>query len=177
MTEDFEATIKAARDGDASAFAQLYSAVYKDMYHIACFSLRSTHDAEDVVSEAVLDAFGSIGKLKNEQAFKFWILKILSAKIKRKQKEYCKAKDASDLESVNLSEQFDFSNVELSQAMASLPDKDKLILSMSVLEGYSSSEIAQLMGMTSVGVRSRLMRIKTRLKDRLVTTAEEGNYV
>ena len=40
------------------------------------------------MSDAVLDAFSSIKSLRNEDAFKGWMVRILTAKIKRKQAEY-----------------------------------------------------------------------------------------
>ena len=80
--------VKLAQKGSTEAFARLYSDVYKDMYHIALYSLRSSHDASDVVSDTVLDAFCSIKKLRDPSLFRSWIMKILSAKVKQKQKEY-----------------------------------------------------------------------------------------
>ncbi|MCR4888362.1 MAG: sigma-70 family RNA polymerase sigma factor, partial [Ruminococcus sp.] len=85
---DFSTDVKLAQAGDSQAFSRLYALVYKDLYHIALYSLRNSHDACDAVSETVLDAFCSIGKLRDEKAFRSWIMKILSAKIKQKQREY-----------------------------------------------------------------------------------------
>ena len=51
---DFSTDVKLARAGDTEAFARLYSLVYKDLYHIALYSLRSSHDACDAVSDEVL---------------------------------------------------------------------------------------------------------------------------
>ena len=86
MMEEFIKYVSLAKKGDTEAFAKLYSLVYKDMYHIALYSLRNSQDASDAVSEAVLDAFSSIGNLRSEEAFRHWIMKILSAKIKQKQR-------------------------------------------------------------------------------------------
>ena len=85
---DFPKDVKLARQGDSQAFARLYALVYKDMYHIALYSLRNSHDACDAVSDAVLDAFSSIGNLRDENAFRKWIFKILTVKIKNYQAEY-----------------------------------------------------------------------------------------
>ena len=88
MKNNFSQLVKRARNGDADAFAELYSSVYKDLYHIALCNLRNSEDAADAVSDTVLDAFASIKNLKDENAFKTWIVRILMAKIKKKQKEY-----------------------------------------------------------------------------------------
>ena len=82
---NLEVDTRLAQQNDTEAFTRLYKTVYKDLYHVAFYSLRNNqHDASDVVSETVIDAFASIKKLKNPQAFRSWIFKILSAKIKNK---------------------------------------------------------------------------------------------
>ena len=81
MNTDFARCVTKARAGDADAFAELYSLVYKDLYRIALVNLKNQHDASDVVSDTVLEAFSSIKKLKDEKAFKAWIIKILTVKI------------------------------------------------------------------------------------------------
>ncbi len=160
---DFSTDVKLARGGDSEAFARLYSLVYKDLYHIALYSLRSSHDACDVVSDTVLDAFTTIGRLKDEKAFRGWIMKILSAKIKRKQREYFA--NTAELNDEELpEEEFGYENVELREAVGRLDPQSRLILSMSALEGYTGDEIAQICGMNAATVRSRLSRIKERLR-------------
>jgi len=166
---DFSTDVKLARKGDSEAFARLYSLVYKDLYHIALYSLRSSHDACDVVSDTVLDAFCTIGKLKDEKAFRGWIMKILSSKIKRKQREYFA--NTAELKDEELPEdEFSYENVELRDAVERLDPQSRLILSMSALEGYTGDEIAQICGMNAATVRSRLSRIKERLRLELTGT-------
>ena len=159
---DFPKDVKLARQGDSQAFARLYALVYKDMYHIALYSLRNSHDACDAVSDAVLDAFTSIGNLKDEKAFKSWIFHILSAKIKQRQAEYYK--DTEELDENISVEDFNYENTELSQAIENLDPQSRLILSMSVLEGYTSEEISEVCNLKSGSVRSKLKRIKERLR-------------
>lgn len=167
---DFSTDVKLAIDGDSEAFARLYSLVYKDLYHIALYSLRSSHDASDAVSETVLDAFCSIGKLRDEQAFRSWIMRILSAKIKQKQREYFSA-EAELNEETSPECDFDYENIELKEAMERLDPQSRLILSMSVLGGYTGEEIADVCGIKAGSVRSRLSRIKKSLRLELAEKA------
>lgn len=160
---DFSTDVKLARAGDTEAFARLYSLVYKDLYHIALYSLRSSHDACDAVSDTVLDAFTSIGKLRDEKAFRGWIMRILAAMIKRRQREYFA--NTAELKDEELpDEDFSYENVELKEAVGRLDPQSRLILSMSALEGYTGDEIAQICGMNPATVRSRLSRIKEKLR-------------
>ena len=160
---DFSADVKLAQAGDTAAFARLYSLVYKDMYHIALYSLRSSHDACDAVSDTVLDAFSSIGSLREPAAFRNWIMRILSAKIKHRQKEYFADTEPLTEEAVP-EEDFSFENAELHEAIQNLDPQSRLILSMSVLGGYTSNEIAEVCGLRAGTIRSRLSRIKEKLR-------------
>ncbi|HPY83422.1 RNA polymerase sigma factor [Ruminococcus sp. XPD3002] len=165
MTDNnsFSADVRLARKGDTAAFARLYSLVYKDMYHIALYSLRSSHDAADAVSDTVLDAFRSIGNLRDENAFRGWIMKILSAKIKQKQKEYfSNIEELSEDNSPAVS--FDCESAELHEAMDKLDSTSRLILSLAVIQGYTSEEIASICSVKASTVRSRLVRIKEKLR-------------
>ena len=160
---DYSADVRLASEGSTEAFARLYATVYEDLYHIALYSLRSPHDAADTVSDTVLDAFCSIKKLRNPEKFKSWIMTILAAKIKRKQRSYFEPADELN-ENTDLTESFNFESVELREAVDNLDTESRLLLSMSVLEGYSSDEISQVCGIKPSTVRSRLSRITQKLK-------------
>ena len=80
--------VRRARKQDASAFARLYQEIYKDLYKFALYTLKDPHDAEDVVSDTVMDAYAGIKGLKKEESFRAWIFRILSNKCRRKLKEY-----------------------------------------------------------------------------------------
>lgn len=160
---DFSADVRLAVNGDSTAFARLYEAVAEDLYHIALYSLRNTHDACDAVSDTVMDAFCSIGKLRDEKAFRNWIMKILSSKIKRKQKEYINRCETIEDDFVEISD-FDYDSFELKEALGNLGSESRLLLSMSVLGGYTSKEIAKICDMKPTSVRSKLARIKKQLR-------------
>ncbi|MDE5835029.1 MAG: sigma-70 family RNA polymerase sigma factor, partial [Ruminococcus sp.] len=155
--KDFSADVKLAKKGSTEAFSRLYETVYKDLYHIALYSLRNPHDASDVVSDTVLDAYCSIDKLKQPEKFRSWIMRILSAKIKRKQKEYFNTTEElnEDFPEIN---NFDYDFVELKEALNKLDSESRLMLSMSVLGGYTSDEISATRDVNSGTVRSKLSR-------------------
>jgi len=160
--KDFSEDAERARKGDTEAFARLYAGIYEDLYHIAFYSLRNSHDACDAVSDTVIDAFCSIGKLRDQKAFRSWIMRILSAKIKRKQKEYFNAPIDIE-EAVFESSDFDYLSFEVKETLENLDPESRLIISMSVLGGYSSREIAKICDLNANTVRSKLSRIKKRL--------------
>lgn len=171
---DFEKCVEMARAGDPDSFAQLYALVYKDLYRIALINLNNNqHDASDVVSDTVLEAYSSIKKLRDEKAFKSWIIKILTAKIKIKQKEYIQKNNFSNeldiLDSVEQekSDEINYNGLEVMEEFAKLDEEDRLVLSLGVVSGYKSEEIAKMLGMSANTVRSKAARAKLKLKQLL----------
>ncbi len=171
MNTEFAQCVKKARAGDADAFAELYSTVYKDLYRIALVNLKNQHDASDVVSDTVLEAFSSIKKLKDEKAFKAWIIKILTVKIKNKQKDYIKTRNyQEELESVEQekTDEINYGGLELMEEFRRLNEEERLVLSLSVVSGYTSEEIAKVTGLSANTVRSKAARAKIKLKQMLM---------
>lgn len=174
MSLDFTASVRRAQAGDAGAFAELYSLVYKDLYRIALLNLNNQHDASDVVSDTVLEAYTSISKLRDEKAFKAWIIKILTVKIKNKRKEYKEINnfredvdDLSDAEEAAVSKEIDFGSIEVMEGFKQLSEEERMVLSLSVVSGYKSEEIARMFGTNANTVHSKVARAKARLKQLL----------
>ena len=151
--------VKQAKQGDAEAFARLYGEIYENMYRFALYTLRNTADAEDVVSEAVTEAFASIRKLRTEQAFKSWIFRILSNKCKDKLKEYSRKTVELDEFAINSSHKEGPEEAAITRKLFfELADEERLIIGMHLFCGYKSREIAELLHMNENTVRSRESR-------------------
>jgi RNA polymerase sigma-70 factor (ECF subfamily) len=179
VNPNFNDLVKRARKGDASAFASLYKDIYKDLYRIAYLNLGNEQDAADAVSDAVLDAFGGIKALRDENAFRSWFLYILFAKIKKMQKGYVNAREkTTDLDADGNMERsseprsqphsdFLFDTLEVKTAFSKLDEDERLILSLSAVSGYRSDEIGKLLGIPANTVRSKAARARGKLKSLL----------
>ena len=170
MSLDFTASVRRAQAGDPKAFAELYSLVYKDLYRIALLNLNNQHDASDVVSDTVLEAYSSITKLRDEKAFKAWITKILTVKIKNKRREYSQInnfreelEDLDDEVKDNAAE-IDIDGMNVMEGFKQLSAEERMVLSLSVVSGYKSEEIAKMFGTNANTVRSKVARAKAKLK-------------
>ena len=156
--------VKKAKRGDAAAFACLYQQIYADLYRFALYTLKNKNDAEDVVSETVVDAFASIRKLRQEEKFKGWIFCILYNKCKDKLREYAK-KDAElpeDYKEVATEEKVEDGAV-MRALFFELGEEDRLIISMHLFAGYTSKEIAKILGLNENTVRSKESRALKKL--------------
>lgn len=165
--------VRQAKQGNADAFASLYQEVYEDLYRFAVYILKDPVDAQDAVSETVTDAFASIRRLRKEGAFKGWIFRILSAKCKRKLKEY--ANRTIEL-SAEMSEQLAApgtvgdaaEHVQVRMLYRELPPEDRMILAMHLFAGYTSREIAKQLHMNENTVRSRESRALKKMKEKMM---------
>lgn len=161
-----EEDIRLAKMGDKTAFARIYENVYKDMYRFAFYTLGHQQDAEDVVADAVADAYAGIGKLREPARFKSWIFRILSVKCKRKRKEYTQKTEELPLDQAALGPE-PGAYQEVREAFFRLPYEDRLIISMSVFGGYDSREIGRILHKNENTVRSRRSRGLKKLSEML----------
>ena len=160
--------VKKAKRGDAAAFAGLYQQVYADLYRFALYTLKNKTDAEDAVSETVVDAFASIGRLRQAEAFKGWIFRILYNKCKDKLREYTKKELElpEDYREVPATEKIDDGAV-VRALFFELGEEERLIISMHLFAGYTSKEIAKLLGINENTVRSKESRALKKLAKKL----------
>ena len=145
---------------DAEEFAAMYSAVYVDMYRFALCMMKNPHDAEDAVSEAVLQAYGHIGSLREEGAFKSWIFTILANTCRKKWRQQEQDEKKAQLsffeEDAAVPDWEQAADVR--DAFFVLEEDEQLIVGLSVFGGYTSSEIGAFLGKPAATVRSRRSR-------------------
>lgn len=165
MEQNIEALVRAAKKQDAHAFAILYEMVYRDMYAYAFYLLKKPEDAEDVVSETVMSAFETIGKLRSPEKFRHWIFTILANKCRRKLGSYINApteltKDIPVPQSETTAED----RQDLKRAFAVLNEEEKIIVNSFIFAGYKGDEIAERMSLNPSTVRSKYHRALTKMR-------------
>ena len=173
MVIDIE-KIEASKKGDKEMFAQVYDAVAPDLYKVALYTLGNPHDAEDVVSDTFIDAYKGISQLRDPAKFKFWIMKILSAKCKRKIAEYIRRKSQVDIEdfAAGFGEQPDLGadmtqRAEIVHALGRLSESERMIINLAVVQGYTIRETASIMGAPQGTVSSKLHRALGKMRKML----------
>lgn len=169
---EFENLVKRAKKGDAHAFGAVYGELAQDAYRFALFYMKNRHDAEDAVQEACLKAWQKLPLLKKNDAFRSWFFKILS--------NVCKSALSTLKIVVPTDEIHDTAEVsggaelqtEMSDLLDSLTADDRRIVLLSAVAGFSSREIAEMIGMNANTVRSRLSRSLHFLKEQLSTEVQ-----
>lgn len=148
---EYKQLISMSANGDAKAFSKLYGMVYRDMYYTAFYSLKNDDDAISAVTGAARDGFNSASKLRSEAQFRVFMMRTLCARIKMFFKEY---KDDA----------LDDNQPEIKRLLFRLPDVERLLLVMTVCGRFTLEETAAFSGMTTGGVKKRILRAKQALK-------------
>jgi RNA polymerase sigma-70 factor (ECF subfamily) len=149
-------------------FDQLVGVYHADMYRFAAWLSRDKAIAEDVVQEALLRAWKSLDALRDDAAAKHWLLTIVRREnaryFERKRLETVDIDNLSVSQSALLAEEPDREVEHMREAIFGLDDDYREPLVLQVLMGYSTNEIAELMGLKQGAVLTRLHRARHKLK-------------
>lgn len=138
------------------------------MYHTAYAILKNDSDCADAVQEAIFKAYKSLGRLKNPQYFKTWLIRILVNTCYSQLKSRRYTEDMESIESISGQEAMDdYSKSELMLEIASLDEKYRVPLMLFYLDGFTAEEIARSLGLTPAAVRKRISRARLMLKEQL----------
>lgn len=140
-----------------------------DMFRYAAWLSRDKSIAEDVVQEALLRAWKSLDALREDAAAKQWLLTI----VRRENARYFERKrlETVDIDNLTASQSALLAEVpneeldEIREAIFELDDDYREPLVLQVLMGYSTNEIAELMGLKQGAVLTRLHRARIKLRD------------
>ncbi len=150
-------------------FDSLVSVFFQDMYRFAAWLSRDKAIAEDVVQEALLRAWKSLDALRDDHAAKPWLLTIVRRENARYfEKRRLETVDIDNLSATQAALLAESPNEELDdlrEAIFGLDDDYREPLVLQVLMGYSTNEIAEMMGLKQGAVLTRLHRARHKLKD------------
>lgn len=163
--------MKRARDGDTAAFSQIYEHWQGELYKYALYILGNRYDAEDAVSECFIEAFRGLKNLREPAAFKGWIFRILSIRCKRRIGEFIRARSTLNVDDFLFLpsdgpalDEAGVENVQLLKALEALKPDERMILILSTLHGYTTKEIAAILGRPHGTVSARLYRTYGKLR-------------
>jgi RNA polymerase sigma-70 factor (ECF subfamily) len=171
-----------ARQRDAEARQEEFAALVKRqsrfVFRIAYAVSRNVQDSEDVVQETFLKLYrtGAWQRMTDERAFlarTAWRLAVARLP-KRASTSFDLTVPSGDISPENAIVQADW-NATVHRLVDSLPDDLRLPLALSTIEEMSSRQIADVMGIPEGSVRTRLMRARHVLKEKLAHLMETRN--
>jgi RNA polymerase sigma-70 factor (ECF subfamily) len=179
--------IQAIQAGQSDRFYELVMRYEQSLFNFGLRMCGGAQDAEDVVQETFLNVFKYLENFRFETKFKNWLYRIaVSVCIKKKRKsKYAPDRELSLEEFLPVNETQipkelpnwakipidQLLNRELFQVIHDsvfhLPEKYRIVWVLRDIEGFSTVETAQMLGLTPSNIKVRLHRARLFLRDQL----------
>jgi len=182
---DEAALIARARTGDAAAFTQLVNRYERKIYRLARHITQNDEDAEDVLQDAFLKAYQHLGEFQEQSKFYTWLVRIavnesLMRLRKRKPGRFVSLDETVDTGEETVAREIAvwddnpeqrYSREEmrqiLMQAVDSLSPIFRTVFILRDVDELSTEETAKALNISIPAVKSRLLRARLELRDRL----------
>ncbi len=179
-TEDGE-IIRKCLNGEPEAFGFLVDKYKESIYGFAYAKLLNFQDAEDVTQEVFLKAYRKLRTLRRWENFHAWLYSITSnlckiwlrTRSRRPDSEFLEDKDPDILDEPSIhfyreNQARESLNESLHEALESLPEMYRQVLTLYYLSGMSSKEIARFLGTSRTTVLQRLHRARSQLREEML---------
>ena len=184
-TQEF--SIEALRAGDRAEFARLVDAYSTPIYRLGLKMLGNTQDAEDILQNTFLNAFTHLTSFEGRSSISTWLYRIAANEalmtIRRHKSniniEDLQIEDSDDAimpasfvdwsilpENELLSGE---SKKALDAAIQKLPESLRMVFVLRDVEDLSIRETAEILNLTEVNVKTRLLRARMALREQLST--------
>ena len=173
------------REGDMAALAILVEKYKRLVYRVAVQITKNHEDANDVMQDTFLKVYESIHSFRKDAAFETWLYRIVvnHATNLVKRRERRRESPLSDTSEMEIHPDLRWAadstnnphlNLErkerqrwVTQAVNSLPLKQRTVVILHEFEGLTHPEIASILNCSEGTVRSRLHYARHKLKDLL----------
>src|SRR5512142_2172805 len=177
--------VRAAKSGDMRAFEELVKRYDRNVFRIAQHITQNREDAEDVVQDAFLKAYGNLTQFQEQSKFYTWLVRIAVnealMKLRRRRPERTVSLD-QDVQteedkiprevadwSPNPEQQYSQAELRdiLQKTIQGLPSGFRTVFVLRDVEGLSTEETAEALNLSIPAVKSRLLRARLQLRERL----------
>src|SRR5437868_6957107 len=177
--------VQRAKAGDVEAFEELVRRYDRNVFRIAQHITQNREDAEDVVQDAFFKAYENLEQFQGQSKFYTWLVRIavneaLMKLRKRRQErtvsldEEVKTEDDSLPREVadwapnpeQLYTQGELQDI-LTRTIQGLPPGFRTVFVLRDVEGLSTEETADALNLSIPAVKSRLLRARLQLRERL----------
>jgi RNA polymerase sigma-70 factor, ECF subfamily len=184
VTEEL-ALVNAARAGDMGAFEDLVRRYDRNVFRIAQHITQNREDAEDVVQDAFLKAYTNLPQFQGQSKFYTWLVRIAVnealMKLRKRRPERFVSLDEdvkTDEDSMpreiadwspNPEQQYNQAELKdiLGKTIQGLPAGFRTVFVLRDVEGLSTEETAEALDLSIPAVKSRLLRARLQLRERL----------
>lgn len=166
-----EELIEKAKKGDKDSFTKLMMTVEKELYHVAKARLKNDDDVYDAIQETTIIAYKNIEKLKENQYFKTWIIRILINETNLIYKRNKKINLIPFEEIMNVqknnSQSIENADVKLDFNFIcnKLKEEDRTIIILYYMDRFTDREIGKILNLKVNTVKTKRMRAIQKIKN------------
>jgi len=184
--KDFD-LIQAINAGEVEKFQDLVKRYEAKLYNFSLRMCRDPSDAEDMIQDTFLNVFRYLKNFRYETKFKNWLYKVAASTCfkKRRKSKFAPEKELSldEFRPDDEAEKPDhvpqwalmpldkLLNEELagviSKTIITLPKKYRMVIVLRDIEGFSTTETAQILNLSPSNVKVRLHRARLYLREKL----------
>ncbi|MCS7192324.1 MAG: sigma-70 family RNA polymerase sigma factor [Armatimonadetes bacterium] len=179
--------LEQAKQGDYNAFVKLVEPHERRLYNLALRITGSREDAEDVLQDTLLSALEHLKDFRGDAAFGTWLYRIAmhnAFRLLRQRRsdtisfeeltsERIEEEDeplphpefiAEWRDPAELAEQKELRRI-LDEAIQNLPESYRAVFLLRDVDGLSTKEVAEILGISEGNVKVRLLRARLKLRE------------
>jgi RNA polymerase sigma-70 factor (ECF subfamily) len=179
------ALVERVRNGDVSAYDELVRKYERQIFRIAQHITQNREDAEDVMQDAFLKAYEKLEQFQGNSKFYTWLVRIAVNESLMRLRKRRTGKFVSIDEDVETDEgsvprdladwapnpEQNYTQAEmgkiLEKTIKGLPAGFRVVFELRDVQGLSTEDTADALGLSVPAVKSRLLRARLQLRERL----------
>jgi RNA polymerase sigma-70 factor (ECF subfamily) len=191
VKDDESALVAAAKAGEVTAFETLVSRYERKIFRLTQNITQNREDAEDAMQEAFLKAYEHLNNFEGNSRFYTWLVRIavnqaLMKLRKRRPNQISLDEDIEtgedsiprEVEDWGPSPEQRYAQTELSeilsQVIGELDPSFRTVFQLRDIEEMSTEETAETLGLSVPAVKSRLLRARLKLRQKLNRYFQQG---
>ena len=184
VREDEHLLVTAAKAGDAAAFDELVNRYEKKIFRLTMNITRNREDAEDAMQDAFMKAFSHLDRFQEDSRFYTWLVRIAAnealMRLRKRRPNQFSLDEPIESDDDFIPQQIEdwgpspeqrFAQTEMRDILRGVieelaPDF-RVVFLLRDVEGLSTEETAETVGISEAAVKSRLLRARLKLRQKL----------
>jgi RNA polymerase sigma-70 factor (ECF subfamily) len=182
--EDEHLLVAAAKAGDAAAFEELVNRYERKIFRLTMNITRNREDAEDAMQDAFMKAYSHLDRFQEESRFYTWLVRIAAnealMRLRKRRPNQISLDEPIETDDDFIPQQIEdwgpspeqrFAQTEMRDILRGVieeltPDF-RIVFVLRDVEGLSTEETAEAVGISEAAVKSRLLRARLKLRQKL----------
>jgi RNA polymerase sigma-70 factor, ECF subfamily len=182
--DDEHLLVAAAKKGDTAAFEELVNRYENKIFRLTSNITGNHEDAEDAMQEAFLKAYAHLNNFQGDSRFYTWLVRIAANEALMRLRKRRPGQVSIDepiesdgdlipreIEDWKPNPEREYAEAEIQKILADVIEKlepdYRIVLVLRDLEELSTLETAEALGISETAVKSRLLRARLKLRDKL----------